>query len=164
MVQVIKAGPEDFETIHALAEKVWPQTYKSILSEEQVEYMFGMMYSREAFTEQVGLKNHHFLLAKGDNEYLGFASYECNYSTGVTKIHKLYVLPETQGKGVGRAMVTAIVNIAKKNGNSIISLNVNRYNKAVHFYEAIGFTKAGQEDIDIGQGYLMEDYIMQKEV
>lgn len=164
MIDILKAGAEDYEIIHTLAKNVWPQTYKKILSEPQVEYMFSMMYSHEAFTEQLNLKNHHYLLAKDDSGYLGFASYECNYSTGVTKIHKIYVLPETQGKGVGKALVNTIAGIAKKNNNDSLALNVNRYNEAVRFYEAIGFAKVGEEDIDIGDGFLMEDFIMKKDI
>lgn len=164
MVQIIKAGLDDFETIQGMAKIVWPHTYGKILSAEQLDYMFDMMYSRQAFTEQISLKNHHYLLARDEDNYAGFASYECNYSAGITKIHKLYILPDIQGKGIGKTIVNAISNIAKQNGNDALTLNVNRYNEAVHFYEAIGFTKKGEEDIAIGQGYLMEDYIMHKQI
>lgn len=162
MIEVIKAGLEDYELILGLAKKVWPQTYKKILSEEQVEYMFAMMYSRESYTEQIAINGHHYLIVKEGNDYLGFASYELNYHFESAKIHKIYILPQTQGKGVGRILLSKIEEIAKRNGNTILSLNVNRYNPAVHFYEKTGFTKAGQEDINIGNGYLMEDYIMEK--
>lgn len=165
MVQILKAGLEDFETIQQMAKIVWPHTYGKILSAEQLDYMFDMMYSRDAFTEQISLKNHHFLLAKDEQAgYVGFASYQCNYTTGVTKVHKIYIMPDVQGKGVGKAFITAISNMAKQNGNDALTLNVNRYNQAVHFYEALGFTRKGEEDIQIGLGYLMEDYIMYKQI
>lgn len=164
MVQIIKAGLDDFETIQGMAKIVWPHTYGKILHAEQLDYMFDMMYSREAFTEQISLKNHHFLLGMDESGYVGFASYECNYSTGLTKIHKIYIMPDAQGKGVGRAFMTAISNIAKQNSNDALTLNVNRYNEAVRFYEALGFIRKGEEDIQIGQGYLMEDYIMYREI
>ena len=162
-MEIIKAGLNDFNLIHSLAENVWPQTYKNILTPQQIEYMFEMMYSQKAYNEQIENKGHRFILIKDESGHLGFASYELNYNnTPVTKIHKIYVLPQIQRKGVGRAMIDEISAIAKKEGNTRVSLNVNRFNKAVGFYENIGFVNTGQEDIDIGNGYLMEDFIMVK--
>lgn len=161
MIEVIKADIADFETVHSLAKRVWGPTYKHILSEPQLEYMFDMMYSKEAYNEQISIKNHHFLLVKDDKELLGFASYELNYRYETTKIHKIYIVPEAQGKGAGKTLLNKIAHIARQHQNDKITLNVNRYNTAVKFYESQGFTKIGEEDIDIGSGYLMEDFIMQ---
>jgi len=133
-----------------------------ILSPEQVNYMLEMMYSLEAITEQILVKGHHFLLLSEGEDYLGFASYELNYLSGTTKLHKLYVLPETQGMGAGRLLIQKIEATAAANGNDKVSLNVNRYNSAVNFYLKNGYTKSGEEDINIGNGYLMEDFIMEK--
>ncbi|MEE1899309.1 GNAT family N-acetyltransferase [Flavobacterium rakeshii] len=164
-MEIIKAGFGDYNLVHTLAEKVWPQTYKNILTNDQITYMFEMMYSQTAYNEQIEKKGHEFLLIRDESGYLGFASYELNYNNKpITKVHKIYVLPQTQGKGAGRALIDKISQIAADNNNTVISLNVNRYNTAIGFYEKIGFVKAGQEDIDIGNGYLMEDYIMQKAV
>jgi GNAT superfamily N-acetyltransferase len=161
-MEIRKAGLDDFKIINDLALKTWYDTYTTILSPEQLEYMLKEMYSLEAFTEQIAVKGHHFLLLSENDRYLGFASYELNYTSGTTKLHKLYVLPETQGKGAGRLLITTIESLAKKNGNDKVSLNVNRYNDAVKFYLKNGFEKAGEEDINIGNGYLMEDFIMEK--
>lgn len=164
-MEIVKAGFGDYNLVHTLAEKVWPQTYKNILTQDQITYMFEMMYSQDAYNEQIEKRGHEFLLVRDDSGYLGFASYELNYDNKpITKVHKIYVLPQTQGKGAGRALIDKISQIATDNNNTVVSLNVNRFNSAIGFYEKIGFVKAGQEDIDIGNGYLMEDYIMQKAV
>lgn len=160
MIEVLKADLADFETVHGLAKRVWGPTYKSILSEPKLEYMFDMMYSEAAYNEQITTKNHHFLLVKEEKEFLGFAAYELNYRYETTKIHKIYIVPEAQGKGVGKALMNRIIMQAKQHQNDKIVLNVNRYNTAVKFYESMGFAKTGEEDIDIGNGYLMEDFIM----
>lgn len=162
MMQIRKAGIEDFQIINDLALKTWYDTYDKILSAEQLKYMLDMMYSLTAITEQIAVKGHHFLLLSEEDNYLGFASYEVNYLSGVTKLHKLYVLPETQGRGAGRLLISKIEETAVRNGNNTVSLNVNRYNSAVNFYLKNGYTKAGEEDINIGNGYLMEDFIMEK--
>jgi ribosomal protein S18 acetylase RimI-like enzyme len=164
MIEVIHAGLEDYEVVYSLAQQVWPQTYSKILSEEQVNYMFAMMYSQKAFNEQLTIKGHQYLLAKKDGQYLGFASYELNYKPGIAKLHKIYVLPHLQVKGTGRTLLSAVEDIAEKNGNTSLTLNVNRYNNAIHFYTKLGYNVVGQEDIDIGNNYLMEDFIMQKEL
>ena len=72
------------------------------------------------------------------------------------------ILPASQGKGVGAALINSIGEIAIENKNESLLLNVNRYNKAVGFYEKVGFKVVGNEDIDIGDGFLMEDFIMEK--
>lgn len=161
---VSSAGLEDYDIIHGLSLKTWWATYGTILSHEQLDYMFGMMYSRDAVTEQMAIKGHKFLLVKDDKEYTGFASFELNYLSGTAKLHKLYVLPRQQGRGAGRLLLGAVERAALKNGNSRLVLNVNRFNPAVNFYLKQGYSKAGEEDIDIGSGYLMEDFIMVKEL
>ena len=82
----------------------------------------------------------------------------------VTRIHKIYILPEAQGKGVGKLLIEKVVALAKENQSEVISLNVNKFNKAVSFYKKIGFEIVAEEDLDIGNGYLMEDYKMELKI
>ncbi|MDV6168176.1 GNAT family N-acetyltransferase [Flavobacterium sp. DG1-102-2] len=161
-MQIRKATSEDFEIINRLAIATWHDAYKEILSVEQLHYMLEMMYSKNAITEQILIKGHRFLLLYEGDNYLGFASYELNYLSETTKLHKLYVLPETQGRGAGKLLMAKIEKAAAANGNNRISLNVNRYNSAVQFYAKNGYVKVREEDINIGNGYLMEDFIMEK--
>lgn len=160
MVTIENGRKEDIGLIQHLASKVWEPTYREILSSEQLEYMFEMMYSKEALQRQME-EGQHFLICYDDEVPLAFASFQ-SMCVDKVKIHKLYVLPEAQGKGLGRVMLNEVATHAKAAGISIITLNVNRYNKAFEFYIKEGFYKAGEEDINIGNGYLMEDYIMEK--
>ena len=82
----------------------------------------------------------------------------------VTRIHKIYILPESQGKGIGRLLIDEIQKLAQKNNSVLLSLNVNRFNKALSFYQKTGFEIVAEENIAIGNGYLMEDYKMEKKV
>lgn len=155
----------DYKAIQDIAGQTWPKTYGHILSSEQIDYMFTMMYNLNALESQAKEKKHRFILAEEDGIPLGFASYEFNYNgEPKTKIHKIYILPETQGKGIGKKLLDFITEKALENQNSALSLNVNRYNNAYQFYVKLGFEKIGEEDIDIGNGYLMEDYIMEKKL
>jgi ribosomal protein S18 acetylase RimI-like enzyme len=79
-------------------------------------------------------------------------------------LHKLYVLPGQQGKGSGKFMMDHILNEIKKEGATAIQLQVKRDNKARFFYEKLGFYISKEIDLDIGNGYLMSDYIMEKKL
>ena len=163
-MEIRKATLEDYNTIYDLAHHTWYDTYTKILSLEQVEYMLDMMYSREAIAEQMNVKGHQFLLIAHESVAIGFASYELNYKPDTTKLHKLYVLPNIQGKGAGRLLMAEVEKATLQHGNNKVILNVNRNNPAFDFYAKCGYTKIGDEDIDIGRGYLMEDYILAKEL
>lgn len=163
MITIRPATNADLRIVQQIAYATWPSTYGEILSMAQIEYMLELMYNLDTLQKQLEEKSQVFLLAFSSNEILGFASYELNYKDAAsTKIHKIYMLPQAQGKGIGKALIEAIETTARQNGNDALILNVNQFNKAVSFYERIGFKKAGNEVIDIGNGYVMDDFIMQK--
>lgn len=164
-MQIVEATTDHIYNIQVLSNVIWPVAFSNILSQEQIVYMMDMMYSTSSLEKQIKELNHHYLLAEEDGEYLGYLSYELNYKgMPITKIHKIYVLPSLQGKGVGRFFINAVSEIAIKNNNTLLSLNVNRYNKAIDFYKRMGFDFFASENIEIGNGFLMEDYVMNKDL
>jgi ribosomal protein S18 acetylase RimI-like enzyme len=147
--------------IKELAYTIWPVAYGEILSQEQLDYMLNLIYTIESLEKQVD-NNHVFLLVEDDNQFIGFASYELNFeNSNKTKIQKLYVLPEIQGKGIGKHLINYIKQIAIDNKNSGLILNVNRFNIAKEFYLKYGFEITKEIKIDIGNNYIMDDYIME---
>jgi len=145
-----------------LTKKIWPVAYGEILSKAQLDYMIDKFYNETALREQIEVKGHVFYLAQDENEkYVGFVSYEINSEPNKAKIHKIYVLPETQGTGLGRQFFELVKEKAIKNHQKAIFLNVNKYNNAIHFYYKLGFIKIKDEVIDIGNGYVMDDYVME---
>ena len=164
MITISQATLVDIPVIQEIAHKTWPITYGAILSTEQLDYMIDLMYSDESLLQQFKTKPL-FFLAYQDGLCLGFTSCEVNYQNNkVTRIHKIYILPEAQGKGFGKLLVEKVIALAKENHSEVISLNVNKFNKAVTFYKKIGFEIASEEDLDIGNGYLMEDYKMELKI
>jgi ribosomal protein S18 acetylase RimI-like enzyme len=160
----VVASKEQLPIVRELAFIIWPDTFENILSSEQIEYMLDMMYSIESLEKQLE-NNKVFLLAEDENRFVGFTSYELNFdNNGMTKIHKLYVLPETQGKGVGRQLIDYIAEIALANQNNTLHLTVNKNNKATDFYLKTGFEITEEVVFDIGNGYVMDDYIMEKKL
>ena len=156
------ASDEDITLIRELSMQVWPQTYSGILSVEQIEYMLDRMYSEASLHQQLHDK-HQFLIVYNAGVPVGFASYS-ELEPTLFKLHKIYVLPIHQGRGTGRFIIEKIIHEISKQGAKILQLNVNRNNVARHFYEKLGFEVIGEEDINIGNGFFMNDYVMEKKI
>ncbi len=153
---------KDLPIIQSLAKQTWPETYGEILSAAQVEYMLEKFYSINAL-EQNLKSGHILLLYRAHNEYEGFAGFEINDEFPKTAhLHKLYVLPKMQGKFIGHQLLNDVMMRCKNADCKTLSLNVNRFNKAKTFYEKFGFRNIKNVDIEIGNGYLMEDFILEK--
>jgi len=163
MISIQKINDDLLHEVRKIALKTWPITFANILSPNQIDYMLDWMYDLEALRIQLNKKGHVFLLAEENGKYLGFASYEINHGgTQKTKIHKIYILPETQGKGVGKKLLQAVSEIALMNRNTHLFLNVNKNNQnAIDFYSHLGFYEACKEVIDIGNGFVMDDVVME---
>src|SRR4051812_14537914 len=104
------ADIDDINTIGYIAQQTWPIAYGSIISMEQIDYMLKLFYSPASLTDQIQKQKHQFILAGEDDEPLGFASYSAYDEPGIFKLHKIYVLPESQGKGVGKALLDFVVD------------------------------------------------------
>ncbi len=79
-------------------------------------------------------------------------------------MHKIYLLPDAQGKGAGKLLIDTIEILARENHSVAVSLNVNKFNNALSFYKKIGFEIVSEEDIALEHGYKMEDYRMEKKL
>lgn len=162
MFKILNASENDIPLIRELTFQVWPQTYAAIISEEQMAYMLKMMYSESSLKKQME-EGAQFIIAYDDQEPVGFASYQ---QTGpeVFKLHKIYVLLSQQGKGVGKFIINYITDKIKAQNAKALQLQVNRFNKAKDFYEKLGFIVLSEADFDIGNGFFMNDYVMEKKI
>jgi RsiW-degrading membrane proteinase PrsW (M82 family)/ribosomal protein S18 acetylase RimI-like enzyme len=157
-----RAYEKDIPLIRDLTMKIWPQTYSPILSAAQIDYMLDMMYSETSLQKQMK-ENHEFIIVNDGTVPVGFASFSLQ-EPGVYKLHKIYVMPQSQGKGTGKFVINEILKAIIIKGGKALQLNVNRNNRAKEFYEKLGFTIIREEDNDIGNGYLMNDYVMEKKI
>ena len=121
--------------------------------------MLQQIYSEKALQQQMD-DRHQFILIYNAGIPVGFASYS-EIEPTVYKLHKIYVLPVHQGRGTGKFILQQIINDIKPKGATALRLNVNRSNTAKSFYEKMGFTVIRTEDIDIGNGFFMNDYVME---
>ncbi|MGI4885226.1 MAG: GNAT family N-acetyltransferase [Janthinobacterium lividum] len=168
--RIVPATLRDIPTIIQLAEGTWEPTYRFILSREQMEYMYRVIYTPAALKRQMAEQHHTFLLAHVDGQPAGFASFGpqppvdgalADATPTEYKLHKIYVLPTQQGQGLGLHLIEAVEEAARRAGGRTLDLNVNRYNPALSFYERRGFVQQREEDVPIGP-YFMNDYIMRK--
>ena len=165
MVRIEKAGSGDLQKISDMAEVVFRHTYREILSAEQLDYMMDMMYSMPNLEKQIE-EGHHYYIAY-DEAPQGYVSVQYdgadNEGVEVYHLHKIYVMPDAQGKGIGIRLFNRVVEHVKEacEGKlARIELNVNKFNKSVEFYKHIGMRVLLEEDFPIGNGFYKTDYIM----
>lgn len=172
MLSIRKATAANIPLIRELTFAIWPQTYSSIISQQQIDYMLDMMYSPASLQKQMEEDGGTFIIVYDDKEPVAFASYAqltepgghpADYQTEqqLWKLNKIYILPPQQGKGTGKFIINYIVVEIKSKGAKALQLQVNRENKAKDFYKKLGFKIIQTADFDIGNGYFMNDYVME---
>ena len=157
--------PADYGQVRELAETSWPVCYKDILSAEQIEYMMDMMYSAEVIAEDV-TEGVHYYFVEVDGIVAGYLAWGFWHAVpGTAKLHKLYLLPDQQGRGIGSSAIELVKQQCRAAGCRRVRLNVNRQNaNAIKCYTGNGFTMVQLENNDIGNGFYMTDYVMEAKV
>jgi diamine N-acetyltransferase len=161
-LSIRKATQHDLSIIQDIAYKTWPSAYAHILTHDSLNYMLGYFYSSEALEKQMQ-DGHEFFIAELNNVAVGFAAIS-KYEEGIYKLNKLYVLPHIQKSGAGKALMDHVTQHIKSYDVKQLILNVNRNNSAKSFYERLGFSILKEEDVDLGNGVLQEDYVMIKNI
>ena len=164
MFEIRKATKDDSPLIRQLAERIFPATYREIISQEQIDFMMDWMYSISNLNKQMD-GGHIYFIAYRETTPVGYVSIE-QKDKDLFHLQKIYVLGSEQGTGCGKFLFTEAVKYIKTvhPAPCTMELNVNRENRAIRFYEHMGMHKARQGDFSIGNGYFMNDYIMSMEL
>ena len=160
MLTVKKASVIDIPLIRQLTFAIWPKTYSDIISKEQINYMLEQMYNPATLQKQMKEDGCTFIIVYDDKEPVAFASYN-ETEPHLWKLNKIYILSSQQGKGTGKFIINYIVDEIKAKHAKALQLQVNRDNKAKYFYEKLGFKIIQTANFDIGNGYFMNDYVME---
>ena len=153
--------PESLQVIRDIAASIWPETFREILSPEQITYMMEMMYAPAVMEKELA-DGYHFDIVCTDDLPAGYMVYS-SYAPETAKLHKLYLLSRYHGRGIGSAMLDHVANQTRKLGFKNLILNVNKHNvKAINAYERNNFTTIEAVKIDIGNGFFMDDFVMKK--
>ena len=140
-----------------LAKEIWYAHYIPIIGQQQVDYMLDKFYADASLCQQMS-EGQTFYLIEKENEVIGFVSVS-EKEKGDWFIHKFYIQAKQQGKGAGKEVFQKLLDIISP--VKTIRLTVNRKNyKSINFYFKNGFVIEKVEDFDIGEGYLMEDFVM----
>lgn len=160
-MKILPAQKSDISIIRELAQKSWEKAYSEILSQEQIEYMLGNMYSEKEISAQMENPNYHYFLISEEEQPLGFIGFEHHYEKSTTKLHRIYLLEEAKGKGLGKAAIDFLKTQTKNCKDNRIILNVNKNNIARTIYEKLGFQVYDEGVFDIGNGFVMDDFLME---
>ncbi len=164
-VTLKKAGttPEEIARLGELARAIWTEYWVGILPEGQPEYMIEKFQSPRAIAEQIERENYVYFYILCDGETAGYTG--LSLKDGYLFLSKLYVSRAFRHRGVATAAFPLIADFARENGRAKIVLTVNKYNaNAIAAYKKWRFAVTDAVVSDIGNGYVMDDYVMTYEV
>ena len=163
--EIVRAAETDLPAIASLAGIIWRACYPGIITRAQIDYMLARMYAVETMREEMQSQGVRYDRLLVGDEFVGFASYGPMEQAAIYKLHKLYLLPEMQGCGLGSLLLQHCEQEVRGLGASRLILSVNKRNaKAIAAYRRNGFVVAESVVTDIGHGFVMDDFIMAKEL
>ena len=155
-------GRQDIKQVEELAEEIWTQHYTPIIGNEQVRYMLDNFQSFEAIVEQISEGMTYFLMFF-QGEPVGYMASKPDDED--LFLSKIYVLSAVRGKGIGGYAMSFLASMAREQGCRHLSLTVNKNNtNSIRTYEKLGFVNLGPLETDIGNGFIMDDFLMKKKL
>jgi len=162
-LKIVAATESDLRPVAELAGVIWRRHYPGIITPGQIEYMLALGYSHDALERFLVEPGAGLLLAYDASRLIGFAAYYRSDEAGELKLDKLYVHEDYHGRGVGSRLIARVEESARAQGRGTLILQVNKNNaKAIRAYEHNGFAVRKPVVVDIGGGYVMDDYVMAK--
>jgi len=162
---IVPAAAADLPALAELAGVIWRACYPGIITPAQIDYMLARMYAQDVLRDEMqaqGIRYYRLLLG---GQWIGFASLGPTDAVGVMKLHKLYLLPEFHGRRLGSRLLQHGETEARRLGARRLILAVNKRNsRALAAYQRNGFTIIESVVTDIGDGFVMDDFVMAKDL
>ncbi len=156
-------APTDFSTVSALGGAIWREHYASLVSMDQIDYMLAGRYTPGNLEKYLASVDCWMYLLWLDDRAVGYCSYALTQTPHELKLEQLYLLPELHGHGLGSFMLRHVNAEARRLGCQTIMLTVNKGNhSSIAVYLKSGFVVRESVTFDIGNGYVMDDYVMEK--
>ena len=160
-VHIRPVAREEATAIAALAKRVWQEAYLDIIGQAQIDYMLEQRYNTPRLLEELARPDIWWDQAFVGAKRLGFASVQATDTPGEFKLDKLYVHPEAQRQGIGSALLQHTLARVRGKGGKTLILAVNKNNApAIAAYRKNGFALRESVCVDIGNGFVMDDFIM----
>jgi ribosomal protein S18 acetylase RimI-like enzyme len=154
---------EEIAELARLAAEIWREYYVSIITIEQIDYMIGKFQSVQAITDQIHHQGYEYYLFHHDRSAVGYMS--VRQEEGKLFLSKFYISKEHRGRGYASQAMAFLEQLCKDRNLNHIWLTVNRHNESsIAVYEKKGFRIVQEQIADIGNGFVMDDYIMEKEI
>ncbi len=166
-IRIVKVlGSTRIKKVEALAKKIWPRHYTPIIGAKQVRYMLEKFQSRKALGRQIKKEGFlYYLIQKGKTKPIGYIGVIPRPESGELFLSKFYLLPKERGKGHGKKTLRFIEALARKNTLPKIKLVVNKKNAdSITAYLKMGFRNTGEVITQVGEGFVMDDYTLEKDV
>lgn len=164
-VNIAPVREADLAPLIALARETWYQHYPGIITVAQIDYMLAQRYGEAYIRAQIDTGSAWWDKLEVDGRLAAFASYEPGGGPGAVKLDKIYVHPRFQGRGLGSALLAHVERMSALRGCQRVWLQVNKNNvSSIAMYKRIGFRVADSVTVDIGRGFVMDDYIMEKDI
>lgn len=161
-IEIRKATSSDLFVIEKLAKMIWREHYTPIIGPNQVEYMLANFQSVAVMQEQIDNGYNYYLMIYC-GEPVGYLA--TRKDADALFLSKIYVLKDYRGKGIAGTTMDFVVSESKKAGLGLIRLTVNKNNTgSIHAYEKMGFQNMGSVVTEIGEGYVMDDFVMEKKI
>ena len=156
------AKPEQLGIVGSLAHDIWHRYYPSILPKAQIEYMLRQRYTPEALAERFKQRGATFLIAWLGPLAVGFAVLSLPEDTlDEVTLDAFYLHPDHHRRGFGRVFMEQVVDHLHHQPRNTLVLNVNRRNiTAINFYFRQGFILRSAVDVDLGHGFIGDDFVM----
>lgn len=164
--RIRRIGADELGTVRALAYRIWPAHYPGIITEAQIDYMLAVWYEIGALKREVEERGVCYaLIEAGGAGAVGYIGCEPQPGSDVLFLSKLYLLPEWHGHGIGQIGLTWVQELARTRGCRVVRLRVNKANtSAIRAYLRHGFHFVEDLCTDIGSGFVMDDFLMERSV
>ena len=158
---IIEASTENhMDIIESLAREIWTEHYIPLIGKQQVDYMLARYQSKQAIKEQIASGVLYFLIEEGPS-FIGYIAVQPRGDE--LFLSKIYLRSSHRARGYGKQAVQYVETLARERGLRKIVLTVNKNNTvAIRAYQKIGFRNVGSLVQDIGSGFVMDDYAMEK--
>lgn len=160
-IEIRPVTPPDVPAISSLAREIWQASYPGIITQEQIDFMLEQRYGVDRLYDDLEDLHKWLDQAYHNGRRIGFAFSEIY--NGEFKLDKLYIHPDVQRQGVGGQLIAHVAERARREGYPCVVLQVNKRNvNAINSYKKYGFVVREVTVDDIGHGYVMDDFVMEK--
>jgi len=151
---------DDISNLAHMAKEIWEEYYTPIIGKDQVNYMIDKFQSESAIIQQIKDDYDYFIVSR-NSQYIGYLCFIKNNEINSLFLSKIYLKKPFRRMGYGREMIEFVIRQASKKRYQSITLTVNKYNKnSIRAYQKLGFIQNRELVIDIGNGFIMDDFEM----